>query len=502
MEKKKILAIDLGAESGRGVLGEFTGDRIEIKELHRFPTHNAKVNSHIYWDVLGIYSEIKKIISLAKEEGDVEGVGITTWGVDFGLFGQKNLLLSNPFHYRDSRTQGIPEEVFAQVSRERLYEKTGIQSIPISSLFQLCSTKKEFPVLLENAEKLLFMPDVFNFFLTGEQFSEYTIATTSQMYNSNGHGQLRAPRGNWNYDILGELGLPSKCLAEVISPGTFIANVSDEIKEDTGCGNIPVYAVCCHDTASAVAAVPASENLWAYISSGTWSLLGVETDNPIINEKSLGYNFSNEGGFGGSIRFLKNIMGLWIWQECRKQWVKDGKEFSYLEMTDMADSAQPFTAFIDVNSKEFLFPGDMIGKIQSYCKKTGQNVPEDIPSITRVILESLAMEYKHAFENLEETIQNKIETLHIVGGGSQNRLLSQFAASATKKIVMAGPVEATSAGNLLVQMIAKKEVSDLSQLRAVIRNSFPLFVYQPRETSLWDQHYETYKKLKDAGQGY
>lgn len=502
METKKILAIDLGAESGRGVLGEFTGDKLKITELHRFPMYNVKIHSHIYWDVLGIFSEIKKIISMAAKEGRIEGAGITTWGVDFGLLGPNNLLLSNPFHYRDIRTDGVPEEVFSMVAKDRIFEKTGIQSMPINSLFQLYAAKKEFPYLLGSAQKLLFMPDLFNFFLTGEQLSEYTIATTSQMYNSNGHGQLRAPRGNWNYDILQELGLPGQCLPEVISPGTFISSVSKDIGEETCCGRMPVYAVCCHDTASAVAAVPARDNLWGYISSGTWSLLGVETENPIINDKSLEYNFSNEGGFEGKIRFLKNIMGLWIWQECKKEWVKEGKEFSYLEMTEMASSAKAFNAFIDVNNKEFLFPGNMVEKIQGYCKKTGQNVPESIAEITRVILESLAMEYKHAVENLEDCIQNKMETLHIVGGGSQNRLLSQFTASATKKIVMAGPVEATSAGNLLVQLMAKKEISDISQARTIVKNSFSLFVYQPRETGLWDRFYETYLKLKDYGSEY
>ena len=502
METKKILAIDLGAETGRGVLGEFNGDKLNIKELHRFPSHNVRLHSHIYWDALGIFSEIKKIISIAKQEGNIEGIGITTWGVDFGLFGDNGLLLSTPFHYRDGRTQGVPEEVFNTVSQEKLFEKTGLQTIPISSLFQLYATKKEFPYLVDNAKKLLFMPDIFNYFLTGEQVSEYTIASTSAMYNSNGHGQMRAPRGNWNYDILEQLGLPGKILADVISPGTFIANVSNEIKEDTGCGDIPVYAVCCHDTASAVVGVPAGETVWGYISSGTWSLLGVETANPVLNEKSYNYNFSNEGGYGGSIRFLKNIMGLWIWQECRREWIKKGTEHSYLEMTEMADKAKPFTAFIDINRNEFLFPGNMVEKIQSFCKKTGQEVPEGVASITRVILESLAMEYKFAFENLEDAINNKVESLHIVGGGSQNRLLSQFTASATKKTVMAGPVEATSAGNLLVQIMAKKVISNLTQLREVVRNSFPLFLYQPKETALWDQHYETYKRLKDVSKGF
>ncbi len=498
METKKYVAIDLGAESGRGILGEWTGEKILIKELYRFPTYNVSLHSHLYWDVLAIFSEIKKILALAKKEGQISGLGVTTWGVDYGLIGEGDLLLSNPFHYRDKRTDGIPEEVFGIVPKEKIFEETGIQFMPLNTLYQLYATKKEFPYLLNAAKKILFMPDLFTFLLTGKQSAEYTIATTSQMYNSLGEGQQSAPRGNWTYDILEDLQIPLGFLPEVISPGTLIGSISKEIKEELGLSDISVYAVCSHDTASAVVAVPAREGIWAYLSSGTWSLLGIETENPIINEKSFKYNFTNEGGYGGSIRFLKNIMGLWFLQECKRYWEKNGQSFSYGQLTDMASSAKPFFSFINANDDKFLFPGNMPERIQEYCRKTGQRVPEDISQISRVILESLAMEYRYQMERLEDVVGNRIETLHIVGGGSQNKLLSQFGASATRKSVIAGPVEATAAGNLLIQIMASKEISDISQLREVVRKSFPLFVYQPRETSLWDENYEKYKGLVDG----
>lgn len=494
METKKYIAIDLGAESGRGLVGEFNGEKVILKEIHRFPTYNIQLHSHLYWDALAIFSEIKKIISIAKGEGDISGIGVTTWGVDYGLIGENNLLLSNPFHYRDRRTDGIMEEVFGIVPRDKIFERTGIQFMPLNTLYQLYATKKEFPYLLDFAETLLFMPDLFNFFLTGSKVAEYTIASTSQMYNSSVKRENDVP-GEWAVDILDALGIPGHFLPEVVPPGTLLGNISGYIREETGVSDIPVYTVCCHDTASAVVSVPAKDNTWAYLSSGTWSLLGVEIDQPVINEKSLKYHFTNEGGYGKTIRFLKNIMGLWILQECRRQWQREGKEFSYQELTEMASTAKPFFAFIDVNHKDFLFPGNMPERIQKYCKDTGQSVPEDIPQIVRVVLESLAMEYRCVVENLEDVIGTRIETLHIVGGGSQNKLLSQFAASSTKKIVIAGPVEATGTGNILVQAIANKEISDISQLREVVRKSFTLFVYQPKDTGQWDENYERYKKL-------
>ena len=492
---KKFIAVDIGAESGRGLLGEFNGDKILLREIHRFPTRNVRLHSHIHWDVLAIFSEIKKIMAIAKNEGDISGIGITTWGVDYGLIGENDVLLSNPFHYRDRRTEGIMDEVFNIIPKERIFGRTGIQFMPFNTLYQVYATKKEFPCILASAKNLLFMPDLFNFFLTGNKVAEYTIASTSQMYDSSVKREGVQVPGEWATDILETLGIPSGLLPDVVPPATYLGNLSGYIREELNIPAIPVYTVCGHDTASAVVSVPAQENTWAYLSSGTWSLLGMEIAQPFVNEKSLEYNFTNEGGYNKTVRFLKNIMGLWILQECRRQWQKEGKDFSYLELTDMAFSAKPFLSFIDVNYEEFLFPCNMPERIQNYCKETGQDVPEDIAQIVRIVLESLAMEYRCVMEKLETVIGTRVEMLHIVGGGSQNRMLSQFTASALKKIVMAGPVEATGIGNILVQAMANKEISDISQLREVVRKSFPLFVYQPKDIGLWEENYERYTRL-------
>ena len=498
MAEKKFLAIDLGAESGRGIIGSFNGEKITLKEISRFPTYNIPIFSHRYWDVLSIFSEIKNVLQKAAEEGEIESVGVTTWGVDYALIGKNDLLLSNPFHYRDERTKGIMEEVFAKVPKEEIFQKTGIQFMQINTIFQLYATMKEFPHLLNSAEVLLLMSDLFNFWLSGEKYAEYTNATTSQMYNSLSSGQSKSPRGNWTYGILEKIGISGQCLPEVISPGMSIGNLHKSLREELNLPKIPVVAVCCHDTASAILATPAKGENWAYLSSGTWSLLGVETFDPIIKEKSFQYNFTNEGGYGGSITFLKNIMGLWILQECKRMWEKQGENYSYEQLTELAVTAKPFYSLINVNNEEFFFPGDMPGRIQKYCKDTEQKVPQEISQITRVILESLAMEYRYTIENLEEILGKNLDVIHIVGGGSQNKLLSQFAASSTRKVVVAGPVEATAAGNILTQALSKKEISDVSQLREIIRNSFPLIIYQPKETSLWEEKYQVYKKLKNV----
>ncbi len=493
---KIYIAIDLGAETGRGIIGEFDGKKVNIKEIYRFNTPHSTILNHRFWDVLSIFQEIKKILIIAKNEGEIAGVGITTWGIDCGYIGENDLLLSNPFHYRDERTNNIMEEVFKVVPKERIFRETGIQFMPINTLFQLYATKKEFPFIIENCRYLLFMPDLFNFFLTGEKFCEYTITTTSQMYNSLATGQNKAPRGNWCYGLLEELGIKTDFLCQVISPGTLIGNITRRLQEELNLPPIPVFAVCCHDTASAVVGVPAKEGRWAYISSGTWSLLGIEIEDPIINEKSFEYNFTNEGGFGGRIRFLKNIVGLWILQECKREWDKQDKIYTYEELVEMAKNAIPFYSLIDISSPDFLYPGNMIEKIKNYCHRTGQKSPDNIAQITRVILESLAMEYRFVIEKMEEVIGYDIEILHIVGGGSKNSLLCQFTASATKKLVIAGPSEVTSVGNILVQVISRRDIKEIYQAREIIRDSFPLIVYRPENVVFWDEEFEKYKKLK------
>ncbi len=501
MAEEIFLGIDLGAESGRIMAGIFDGHKLSLQEVSRFPTQNVFLLSHLHWDVLSIFACIKQgIVQAFRQYKNISGLGVTTWGVDYGLIGPGDILLGNPFHYRDRRTEGIMEEAFLKVPREEIFKETGIQFMPLNTLFQLLATQRDHPQLLHTARHLLFMPNLFSFWLTGEKVAEYTIASTSQMYNSSAQTQQQAPRGNWCFSLLEKLGLPTHFLPEVISPGRQLASLHPSVREELSLPEIPVYAVCSHDTASAVVSVPATaeEGNWAYLSSGTWSLLGVEIPEPIINEKTYHYNFTNEGGFAGSIRLLKNIMGLWILQECRRNWEKAGKFYSYDDLTRLASEARPFTAFINVEDTRFLFPGNMVERICQYCQSTGQNVPQTEGEITRVILESLAMEYRYVFSQLEDILARKIDVLHIVGGGCQNKLLCQLASSATKKTVISGPVEATATGNVLIQALARKEIAELSELRTVSRSSFPLIIFQPKETSAWDEKYLSYQALKST----
>lgn len=498
MESKNFLAVDLGAESGRGIIAAFDGAKLTLTEINRFPTYNTSISGHTYWDALAIFSEIKKTIAKAcAQEGKIDGIGITTWGVDYGLIGQNDLPLANPFHYRDKRTNGIMEKVFEIVPRREIFSKTGIQFMQLNTLFQLYATLKEFPFLLEQAKTMLLMPDLFTFWLTGHKSAEYTISTTSQLYDSLASGQPQAPRGNWMFETLEKIGIPIKILPEVISPGTRIGTLDSALRQELNVPDIPVFKVCSHDTASAVVSIPAKGGNWAYLSSGTWSLLGIEIPDPIINDASFKYNFTNEGGYEGSIRFLKNIMGLWILQECVRLWSSKGTTYSYEDLSCLAEEAEPFFAFIDVDEPDFLFPGNMPEKIAAYCEKTGQKIPQTEGQITRVILESLAMEYRFAIQILEEIIDQRIEVIHIVGGGSRNKLLSQFTASSTRKVVITGPVEATTIGNVLVQALSQNEISDISEIRSVVRNSFPMIAYQPKDTSAWEEKYGFYKTLKE-----
>jgi rhamnulokinase len=490
---EKFLAIDLGAESGRGIIGTLNKDKIEISIIHRFPTHRIFIHNHLFWNAPQIFNEIKHIISMVKHE-KISGIGITTWGVDYGLIDKNGILLSLPFSYRDNRTENIMEEVFQTVPKEEIFTSTGIQFMPVNTLFQIYATKKECPWMLENAQHLLFMPDLYNFWLTDKIFNEFTIASTSQMYNMTEKENLF--KNNWARHILNKMEIPTHFLGEIAQPATLLGHLTDYIQKETGAGPIPVWNICSHDTASAVFAIPAEENSWAYLSSGTWSLLGIERKNPIINKKSLEMNFTNEGGYNGIIRFLKNIMGLWILQECRKEWKQKGFDYDYIQLAELARKAKPFFAFININSPEFIFPGEMAEKVINFCKDTGQEIPSDIGQITRIILEGLAFEYRYNLENIESIIGEKIEALHIVGGGAQNKLLSEFSASATNKQIVCGPVEATAIGNIGVQMIGSGIISSWQEFRKRVQNSFPLEIYSPKDTSLWENNYRKYLKIK------
>jgi len=443
----------------------------------------------LHWDVLGLYREMLKGMRLcaANQTSSPMSIGVDTWGLDFALLDAKGVLLGAPFTYRDRRTRGAMEEFFSRISRGRLYQLTGTQVLPINTVFQLYSMVRDRNPQLEIASDLLFIPDLFDYFFTGVKRSEFTFATTSQLYN---------PRtGDWEDEIFEHLALSKDIMQEIVQPGTIIGELTENLAIQTGLRGVPVVAVASHDTGSAVAAVPASGKKFAYISSGTWSLMGVESQAPIIDEKTFRYNFTNEGGVCGTFRVLKNIMGLWLLQECRREWAK-AREYSYGELIRMAEDAKPFGSVIDPDRPEFLNPADMSHAIEKFCRVTGQPSPQSIGQFVRLILESLALAYRHTLDQLKEVSGKLIEKIHIVGGGSQNHLLCQFTADATGLPVYAGPVEAAAIGNILVQAMAFGRTSYLEELREVVRRSFSLNLYEPRHTSDWDEAYERFMKLK------
>jgi rhamnulokinase len=455
------LAFDLGAESGRAILGRLEGARLTLEELHRFQNTPVRVLSALYWDTLRLWHEIQQGLAVATRERKLQlaGIGVDTWGVDFGLTGADGQLVDNPRHYRDARTNGMMDKLFGVVPREEVFRQTGIQFMQLNSLYQLYAMKVNGSPALETARTLLFMPDLFNYWFTGTARAELTIASTSQFYN---------PRENrWASELLDALGLPVKIMPEVVTPGARLGETA----------GVPVYAVGGHDTASAVAAVPAQGGGWCYISSGTWSLMGVEVDQPVINEKSLALNLTNELGVGGKVRLLKNIAGLWLLQECRRAWAAEGAEYSYEQLTKMAAAAKPHTATLDPDA--FLEPGDMPAKIVAHCRGRDGRVPQTHGEIARTILEGLAARYHEVLESLESLLGRRLDVIHIVGGGSRNQVLNQFVADATGRTVIAGPTEATALGNIVVQAMASGEIRSLAEAREVIRNSFPMQVIQP-----------------------
>ncbi|MGA2326426.1 MAG: FGGY-family carbohydrate kinase [Bryobacteraceae bacterium] len=485
---KNYLAVDLGAESGRVMLGTISSSSLALEELHRFPNTPVRLPTGLYWDSLRLFHEIQQGLTVAGRERKlaIDGIGVDTWGVDFGLLGRDGALVDNPRHYRDSRNNGMLERTFAVVPREQVFAHTGIQFMQLNSLYQLYAIKLAGSPALDVAELLLFMPDLFNYWLSGAQVSELSIASTSQFYN---------PREKrWATELFARLGLPEKILAGIVPPGTLLGGLLPRVAEATGLGVAPVYATCGHDTASAVAAVPASGDDWVYISSGTWSLMGVELDAPVINEGSLALNFTNEIGVNGSVRFLKNIAGLWLLQECRRAWALAGREFGYAELAEMASQARPFSAVIDPDA--FLEPGGMPEKIAAFCRSHGQAVPEGPAQMSRTILESLALRYRQVLESLESLLGRKLKVIHIVGGGSRNQVLNQFVADATGRTVVAGPSEATALGNVLVQALGSGEFASLAKARQLIARSFPLAAVEPQPGADWDQAYARFCALK------
>ena len=488
-EVKKYIAVDLGAESGRVMLGSVSTDKVVLEEIHRFGNGPIEENDSLRWDFKKLFSEIKKGIGKAAKAAGAQvwGIGIDSWGVDFGLLDTDGELIENPYHYRDSQTNGIKEKAFGLMSKREIYENTGLQFLQFNSVYQLLAMRLNNSIAMAKATNLIFIADLFSYFLCGRIFAEYSLASTSQFMD------MRT--GKWSKEVLDGLSLPIEIMPKIISPGTVVSQLSSEIGTELRCGPVPVIAIGSHDTASAVAAVPAEGDVnWAYLSSGTWSLMGVELPQATINDKTFKYEFTNEGGVENTIRLLKNIMGLWLTQECRRQWQREGTDLSYAKLTAMAEKAEPFARRIDVDYSGFLAPGDMPKRINDYLIETGQKPVDDKGQMIRTILENLALKYRSVMEAVEDVAGHKIEVLHIVGGGIQNELLCRFTANALGIKVVTGPIEATASGNILMQAIATGQIKTLAEARQIVRNSFELKEYEPQDTSLWQEQYEKSKK--------
>ena len=491
MKKIKMLAIDLGASSGRGIIGTFDGEKITLEENHRFPNEPVMVAGQFTWDIVRILHEIKTSIRKCanSEDNDIASIGIDTWGVDFGFLDKKGHLLSNPVHYRDLRTVGIPAYSEDFVSSDEVYDITGIQVLELNSLYQLLAVKKNDPEIFDIAADMLFVPDLLNYFLTGYKQTEYTIASTSQL--------LDAKKRDWSYELIEKFGLPEKLFSNVVKPGTVCGSFLPSLSEEFGGLNPKVISVAAHDTGSAVLAVPAKSEKFIWISSGTWSIMGTETKDPVISEKSKEYNFTNEGGYGDTIRFSKNITGLWVEQESKRQWEREGEKISFAELAEMAAEAEPLRCFIDTDDARFATPGNIPKRIADYCRETGQFVPQTKGEIVRCILESLAMRYRYTVECIDEMCGERIPAINIVGGGTKEEQLSQFAATACGRPVYAGPVEATAIGNIAAQAIALGAIKDMWEAREIIANSFEIKEYQPEadKKAAWDEAYGRFLKL-------
>ncbi len=477
----RVLAFDMGASSGRAMLGEFDGEKIKITELHRFQNDPVQVFGTLYWDTLRLFFDIKKGISAAVHAGGFDSLAIDTWGVDFGLIGGDGQPVSIPVHYRDNRTDGYRD--FA-VPTDDMYMSTGIQDMQINTVYQLDYLVKHKPEQLEATDKMLFTPDLLNYFLCGQKKTEYTIASTASL--------LDAKKRDWDWELIDKLNIPSNIFCDIVMPGTQCGVLTEEIQEELQAPAAKVVCIGSHDTASAVASVPTQEKDFIYISSGTWSLLGTETPEPIINEKALKYNCTNEGGVGGMIRFLKNIMGTWLIQESRRQWIREGNEYSFGELEGMARECEPFRCFIDVDHPDFIKAGNMPRRIKAFCERTGQYVPQTPGEVVRCIDESLALKYRYAISCIADCTGREYKTINIVGGGVNSKLLCQMAADASGMKVIAGPSEATVFGNVAVQLMAQGVLKDLAEVRRVVANSVETEEYLPVGTEKWDGAYKKF----------
>jgi rhamnulokinase len=476
------LAVDLGAESGRTIVGSLLNDNLTLSETHRFANGPVRLNDSMHWDVLQLWSEIKSGIAATVKNGtQLEGIGLDTWGVDFALLDRNHSLLSNPFHYRDVRTDGMLNDAFRRVARAEIFLNTGIQFMQINTLYQLLAMAVQKSPLFEVAKTFVTIPDLFNYWLSGEITNEFTNATTTQCLD---------PRTrDWANPVLDAMQIPTHLFKPVTDPGTQLGTLLPQVAEETGAGGVRIVVPACHDTGSAVVAVPAQNEDFAWISSGTWSIMGAEVREPCLTEKALEYNFTNEGGVFGTWRLSKNIMGLWLVQECKRTWAHQGDDLSYDEITRMASDAKPFLAVINPDDNIFLHPSDMPGLIRKFCADSNQSVPQTNGEIIRVALESIALKYRWVLERLEELAGKPFAPIHIIGGGTKNRLLNQFTANATNRAVVTGPVEATAIGNVLMQAIGLGHLGSLNDARAVVRASFDVEEYNPTYDDGWDAAY-------------
>ncbi len=488
MSINHFLAFDLGASSGRAILGKLSNGKLELTEIHRFKNQMSLIHGKYFWNIFNLFDELKTGLKKCVADYNIQpdSIGIDTWGVDYSLVTEEGQLIGLPFAYRDHRTDNAMEDFFKIMPKDRVYFLSGIQFMQFNTLFQLFASVKENFSLLKIAESLLFMPDTLNYLFTGIKKNEYTISSTSQL--------LKPGKPEWEEKLFAAANIPLQLMGDIVQPGDVIGEILPEVMAETGSAAIPCVAVASHDTASAIASVPAEGGNWAYLSSGTWSLLGVESNVPLVSEQALDMNFTNEGGVNGTTRFLKNIMGMWLIQECKRIWDEE-KELGWQEIVDLCNQTEPFKSLINPDDPVFLNPGNMPGAIRDYCKKTEQPIPETKGEIARCIYDSLVLKYKYTIKQIEKVTGNKIERLHIIGGGAHNTMMNQLTADAIGITVFAGPTEATAIGNLMMQAKGKGAVKSLSEIRGIIRNSFEVTEYKPSPKLDWETAYTNFEKL-------
>ena len=485
-QKHAYAAIDLGAESGRVVKGILADGKLALEEINRFKNGLVPINGHDHWNLIRLYEAMLEAFKIcAQSDVPIESIGVDSWGVDFALLAEDESLMGLPVGYRDSRTDGMMEKLFEKIPKEKVYEKTGIQFMKLNTIYQLLSLSEAKKPFLPLVKDFLMIPDYFHFLFTGIKTNEYSDASTTQLLN--------VKTGTWDEELLSVIGIDKSIFKELIQPGTVIGPLTKQLQDVTGLGPVPVVAPGTHDTASAIASVPAEGDKWAYISSGTWSLMGIEADKPVSSQKAYGYNFTNEGGVFNTIRFLKNIMGLWLVQRCRAAF---DKEIDYATLTKMAADAPAFVSLIDPDRDAFMNPLSMTDAIAEFCSQTGQPVPASEGAYVRCCLESLAMQYRLVLQMLGDVYEKSFEKINIVGGGTQNKLLNQFTADATGTTVVTGPIEATIIGNVVMQAVGLGHIKDLKEARQIIRNSFDLETYTPQQSDLWDRQFDRFMKLK------